>query len=161
MTAFTIAGSDLLECSRCDGIWTDAGTLRQICTDHEKQAAVLNMPGPPLEPGGLEKEIRYLPCPVCHQLMNRVNFARCSHVIVDVCKAHGTWFDKDELRRLVQFIRAGGLEKARGLQIADMEEARRRLDAARNANMQSDLEHSCEARGQSGLVADFLKALFG
>ena len=45
--------------------------------------------------------------------MNRVNFAKCSDVIVDVCKGHGTWFDKDELRQIVEFIRGGGMEQSR------------------------------------------------
>jgi hypothetical protein len=63
--------------------------------------------------------------------MHRVNFARCSAVIVDVCKPHGTWFDKDELRRIVEFIRAGGFDKARGAEIAELENQRRRLETAR------------------------------
>ena len=45
--------------------------------------------------------------------MNRINFARCSGVIVDVCKGHGTWFDASELREIVEFIRGGGLELSR------------------------------------------------
>jgi Zn-finger nucleic acid-binding protein len=45
--------------------------------------------------------------------MNRMNFAHCSGVVVDVCRGHGTWFDRDELRQIVEFIRAGGLELAR------------------------------------------------
>jgi len=45
--------------------------------------------------------------------MNRINFARCSGVIVDVCRGHGTWFDRDELSEVVQFIRGGGLDLAR------------------------------------------------
>jgi Zn-finger nucleic acid-binding protein len=45
--------------------------------------------------------------------MNRVNFARCSGIVVDVCKGHGTWFDRDELQQIVEFIRGGGLEAAR------------------------------------------------
>jgi hypothetical protein len=45
--------------------------------------------------------------------MNRVNFAHASGVIVDVCTNHGTWFDADELRRVLDFISAGGLESAR------------------------------------------------
>ncbi len=56
--------------------------------------------------------------------MNRVNFAHCSGVIVDVCKEHGTWFDADELRRIVEFIRAGGLVTTRARekqQILDMQ----------------------------------------
>ena len=47
----------------------------------------------------LTEKIRYIPCPICHELMNRVNFANFSGVIVDVCREHGTWFDRDELRR--------------------------------------------------------------
>jgi len=59
------------------------------------------------------EKISYAPCPQCGQLMNRVNFARCSGVIVDVCKAHGIWFDRDELSGIVEFIRGGGLDVAR------------------------------------------------
>jgi len=59
--------------------------------------------------------------------MNRVNFARCSNVGVDVCKTHGTWFDRDELRRIVEFIRAGGLDRAWIKQIEELERQRREL----------------------------------
>jgi hypothetical protein len=45
--------------------------------------------------------------------MNRLNFAHTSGVIVDVCTPHGTWFDADELRRVLEFITNGGLEAAR------------------------------------------------
>jgi Zn-finger nucleic acid-binding protein len=131
MKTVTIGTISLLECSRCEGIWIDVDSLRQICDEREKQAAVLGMPGPPDQPLGLEKQIRYVPCPVCRELMNRVNFAHCSHVIVDVCKAHGTWFDKDELRRTVEFIRAGGLEKARAQELEQIKDEQRKLEAAR------------------------------
>ena len=63
--------------------------------------------------------------------MNRDQFANCSHVIVDVCKPHGSWFDKDVLRRAVQFIRAGGLEKARSQELEQLKEEQRRLAFAR------------------------------
>ena len=59
--------------------------------------------------------------------MNRINFARCSGVIVDVCKGHGTWFDKQELTRIVEFIREGGLEASRQKEKAQIEEERRQL----------------------------------
>ncbi len=127
MEAVVIGGSNLHECPHCEGIWTDAETLRQICANREQQSAVLGMAShlPPNEGVELEKQIRYLPCPVCGGLMNRVNFANCSNVIVDVCRQHGTWCDRDELRRIVEFIRGGGLEKARVREIADLEEQRR------------------------------------
>jgi Zn-finger nucleic acid-binding protein len=138
MKMVMVGGSSLLECPQCEGLWADAANLQQICTEREKQAAVLGMPAPPVEAVSPEQNIQYVPCPVCHKLMNRVNFAHCSNVIVDVCKAHGTWFDKDELRRTVEFIRAGGLEKARARQLADIEDERRRLASALNTGIPFD-----------------------
>lgn len=135
MNAVAIGNASLRECPRCAGIWVDVRTLEQICADREKQAALLGTaaPLPTPQPGNLETNIRYVPCPVCKQLMNRVNFANCSHVVVDVCKGHGTWFDRDELRRIVEFIRAGGLATARAREMAELEVRRRRLNQAQSA----------------------------
>jgi len=156
-----IGASNLLECPKCEGIWADAASLEKICADREQQAAVLGMATSlPQESGDLET-VRYIPCPVCNKLMNRVNFANCSHVIVDVCKGHGTWFDKDELRRIVEFIRAGGMDQARARQIAELQDQQRQLNAARiggawdrpepHRNDYGDLELGISA------AADFLK----
>ena len=160
MKVAMIGSSGLQECPQCQGLWADVDTLQQICMQQEKQAAVLGMPAPAAEPAGPEKDIRYLPCPVCHKLMNRVNFAGCSHVIVDVCKAHGTWFDTDELRRVVEFIRAGGMEKARAHQMTQMEEERRRLEATRSSlgPMQSS---DWGSDSKDSLLPDLLRALLG
>jgi len=131
MNSVTVGTTSLLECSRCEGIWVDVETLNQIAADREKQAFVASAPAGEEEDLQVEANIRYVPCPVCHQLMNRQQFAHCSHVIVDVCKPHGTWFDKDELRRAVQFIRAGGLEKARSQELEQLKDEQRRLAFAR------------------------------
>lgn len=133
MKAVVIGTADLRECPRCEGLWVDKNTLQQICTDRERQAAVLGMStvmGTDLT-GTMERNIRYVPCPACQQLMNRVNFSRCSNVIVDLCARHGTWFDKDELRRIVEFIRAGGMDKARSMELRELDQKRRDLEAAR------------------------------
>ncbi len=129
-----VGKTDLRECPKCEGVWAGAGALQKICADREQQAAVLGIAIaiPVTESVPLES-IRYVPCPVCRKLMNRVNFARCSNVVVDVCKAHGTWFDKDELRRIVEFIRAGGVEKARASEITELARQRRALETARTA----------------------------
>jgi Zn-finger nucleic acid-binding protein len=131
LKAVLIGNTNLQECARCAGIWADTAALQQICVEREKQSAVLGLaaPLPTAETADFETKIRYLPCPVCGKLMNRVNFANCSHVIVDVCGAHGTWFDKDELRRMVEFIRQGGLEQARQRARDELEELRRKLTA--------------------------------
>jgi len=124
-----IGKNTLRECLKCEGVWADAETLHQICTDRAEQSAVLGtaMTIEPSQPAKWE-EVRYVPCPICKQLMHRVNFARCSTVIVDVCKPHGTWFDKEELRRVVEFIRAGGFDKARAMEIDELKRQRRALE---------------------------------
>lgn len=130
LSAVVIGKNNLRECSRCEGIWVDVHSLNQIYADREEQAAVLGMASVlPTDLTGKLEVVRYLPCPECRELMHRVNFARCSHVIVDVCKPHGTWFDKDELRKIVEFIRAGGLEKARMIEIQELEQQRRALQS--------------------------------
>jgi Zn-finger nucleic acid-binding protein len=135
MKAVVIGGAGLSECPRCGGIWADTSSFQQICADRERQSAVLGMATEiPAAPScGAAETVRYVPCPRCRKLMNRLNFARCSGVIVDVCKAHGTWFDHDELRRIVEFIRAGGLDVSRAREIADLEERKRELEAAEAA----------------------------
>jgi Zn-finger nucleic acid-binding protein len=161
MEAITIGASHLLECANCEGVWADAATLEQISTEREQQAAVLGMAGPHVEPGELEKNIRYLPCPVCRNLMNRLNFARCSFVIVDVCKPHGTWFDKDELRRSVEFIRAGGMEKARARQLQEIQDQQRRLSSMLpDSGLPVEREYRDAGTISSAIdIADFLVSL--
>lgn len=131
--AIVIGKVDLRECPKCEGLWADTDCMQRICTDREQQAAVLGVAAPIPQPLNARLEpIRYRPCPVCRQLMNRVNFANCSSVVVDVCRQHGTWFDKDELRRIVEFIQRGGFDKARAREIAELDRQRRKLEAARN-----------------------------
>jgi Zn-finger nucleic acid-binding protein len=161
-----VGNTRLKECPKGDGLWVDGVTLQQICQDREKQASVLGMGAGPVVPPahGLE-EVHYRPCPACGNLMNRVNFAGCSHVIVDVCMAHGTWCDRDELRQIVEFIRSGGLDKARSKQLAELQQRRRELNTARAVGGWSDFAPQPDKTSRGGfpgeIAADFLMALFG
>jgi Zn-finger nucleic acid-binding protein len=116
LRAIEIGNSSLRECSHCGGLWVDKDTLQKICDDHEKQEAVLGLgemnPITPSENPSASQRM-YIPCPVCGTLMNRLNFAGCSGIVIDWCKPHGTWFDYNELPRIVSFIREGGLKKSR------------------------------------------------
>jgi Zn-finger nucleic acid-binding protein len=130
---FELGATMLFECPQCDGIWVEAEAFERICADREQQSAVLGAASraPSQASAGAARggggAVRYVPCPVCGQLMNRLNFARCSGVIVDMCKGHGTWFDREELRGIVEFIRAGGLEASRQREREQMAEERQRL----------------------------------
>lgn len=117
MLPITLGGSAMRECESCGGLWLEVAAFENICADREHQAAVLGLASPVTghrkDPTAEEIKVRYFRCPQCGQLMNRMNFARCSGVIVDICRGHGTWFDLDELRAIIEFIRAGGLDLSR------------------------------------------------
>ena len=120
------------ECEKCGGIWLDVLSFEKICADREQQSAVLgtasNVPGHYIDISPDPIKVRYIPCPQCGQLMNRMNFAHCSGVIVDVCRGHGTWFDRDELREIIEFIRRGGLELSREKEKRAIEFERQQLE---------------------------------
>jgi Zn-finger nucleic acid-binding protein len=132
METLTIGDAPVGECPRCSGLWLDAATFERVSTQREAQSAVLAAVGGTAEPARAvpEEQVHYVPCPQCGKVMNRVNFARYSGIVVDVCKGHGTWFDADELRRVVEFIRSGGLDMARDKERHALEDERRRLVSA-------------------------------
>ena len=130
MSSITLGTTAMRECDSCAGLWVEVGAFEKICADREQQSALLGAasPAPAHQlPSGDPNKIRYVPCPQCGQLMNRINFARCSGVIVDICKGHGTWFDRDELSGIVQFIRGGGLEVSRQKEKTEIEFQRDQL----------------------------------
>ena len=131
MDSVVIGATSVRECSQCEGLWVDVASFEKICADREQQSAVLGAasPAPTHSAGDAVSKVSYVPCPECLQLMNRINFAKCSGVIVDVCKGHGTWFDRDELSRIVEFIRGGGLEASRTREKEQLNEARRQLES--------------------------------
>jgi hypothetical protein len=59
--------------------------------------------------------------------MNHRNFSRCSGVILDWCRDHGSWFDKRELQEIVAFIRNGGFKKARERELRNLRDEKARL----------------------------------
>ncbi|MGA9995556.1 MAG: zf-TFIIB domain-containing protein, partial [Pyrinomonadaceae bacterium] len=129
MESAAVGQTSIRECMKCNGLWIEVDSFEQICASREQQAVVLG--AATFVPDGKVlddlNKIRYVPCPVCGQLMNRVNFARCSGVIIDVCKGHGSWFDMDELRKIIEFIRAGGMDAARAKEKREIEDERRLL----------------------------------
>ena len=128
MQVATIGSSKVLECAHCLGLWLTTSAFEKICADKEQQSAVL---GSATLAGGNQTQsvskVTYIPCPECSQLMNRANFARCSGVIIDLCKQHGIWFDRDELSHIVEFIRAGGMDAMRAKEKVALEEERQKL----------------------------------
>jgi Zn-finger nucleic acid-binding protein len=159
-----ISTTSLRECQRCGGMWSDIETFESVCSDREKQSAVLGFASRRELAAAPPAKISYVPCPDCKQLMNRSNFARASGVIIDVCKKHGVWFDAEELPRIIEFIQKGGMELARQRERNEIEQERDRLRDERHrfgAVTANDPDKGDSSYGFAGSgVKSFLKALF-
>jgi Zn-finger nucleic acid-binding protein len=135
----SVGETTLHECEKCFGLWLDTVTLERVCRDAERQAVLLDAASAARAGANLPlQRVRYLRCPVCHELMHRTNFAGSSGVVMDVCREHGHWFEINELQRIVQFIRAGGMDRARERQKAELAEERRRWERAQRERDRQD-----------------------
>ncbi len=128
MVAVRVGKIHLNECRGCGGAWVTRQTFEDICRDQEQQEEVLGRPAEAAPRASNAKVKRvYIPCPVCRKLMNRMNFAGCSGVVVDWCKPHGIWLDHSELPQIIAFIQEGGLRRAREREKETLRAETRRL----------------------------------
>jgi Zn-finger nucleic acid-binding protein len=102
------AHTGLLECTGCGGLFVQKRALERILAEAGREHG-LPQDAPPPSTADTVEPVQYVKCPFCKALMNHVNFARRSGVVVDVCKEHGTWFDAGELTAIVEFAASGGL----------------------------------------------------
>ncbi len=124
-----------LECGRCAGLWLSDVSFQRLTDQAAEEGMHIEsrdrMPQarlPETDVPASEGAARYRPCAVCGQLMVRQHFGRQSGVIIDVCKYHGVWFDADELPRILDWIRSGGLARAN-----EEESARQKQEQAAEA----------------------------
>jgi Zn-finger nucleic acid-binding protein len=141
------------ECPRCGGMFVPRELLAELLCSAELGGGLRTS-----TPKVRLDEVRYVPCPLCHSSMNRVNFGRVSGVIVDVCKMHGTWFDAGELTRVIAFAASGGLEKTRAREKSDHREERQRASEV-HAQL-AVMEAQTRSRSRADDWNDFLNAIF-
>lgn len=131
-----LKGSDLLieRCSDCYGLFLDRGEIETLL-DHSVSEVfdintrhITNINKDRYRKG---QKIRYIKCPVCSVLMNRVNYGRRSGVIVDECRIHGIWLESGEITHLMEWKKAGGQLLDRQQQILAEHEKRKQERLAR------------------------------
>lgn len=151
------------ECEKCEGVWVNAETFEEICANHEKQAAVLQK-FDEIFTHKKPLKVNYVPCPDCKNLMNRSNFAKVSGIIIDSCKQHGIWFDSEELPKIIEFIRKGGIDRAREKEKLQIQGEKEQLRAEK-------FKHSVEQHrhrnirdnwdsGKNSTISEFINFLF-
>ncbi len=129
-----VAHGSVVECSRCGGLWLGHEDFVRVCASAENESLAEQFHQvQPSKPPSASGTAAYVPCVVCREFMNRRNYASASGVIMDVCKPHGVWLDHGEIDKILEFIRRGGLERARRRQIEKLEDQRRRLRAEQAA----------------------------
>jgi Zn-finger nucleic acid-binding protein len=146
------------ECPDCHGVFLDVTALERIIKERRaaRADAIFGHAGPPGDgPLPQPEGPVYIRCPDCETMMNRKNFAPGSGVIVDVCRAHGTWFDAKELPRVIDFVMDGGLERAQQREIErGKEEVRRQKSAAMAVSHGGAAAH--DTRDRVGVFGDLL-----
>ncbi len=98
-------------CERCFGLFFDVGEVQAFLEASTSPAFSINIreiANINEERAKRERQVRYKQCPECGVLMNRVNFAAMSGVVVDQCKVHGMWLDNGELIHLMEWKKSGG-----------------------------------------------------
>lgn len=122
----SVSGEVLERCAQCGGEYSTNETLRRLLDAH---AAPSGTHAEPYErPSPLSEPVRYRKCPACGEMMLRKNFLETSGVIVDVCSAHGVWFDRGELTQIFAFAATGELARAEQ-DLVKRIESRKRIDA--------------------------------
>jgi len=108
LVGMMVFGAKLNRCDTCDGLWVPAAFVEALSTKPEVRARLQPLAeraaaqAPRAEATGL---LAPAYCAVCREPMQRFAVATL-HVTIDACRQHGTWFDKDELGRVVAFMKA-------------------------------------------------------
>ena len=145
-------------------MFLDQTAIQRVITDREQaraEALLGALPKHELTTVVKKGERMYVKCPTCRTVMNRKQFATGAGVVVDVCKAHGTFFDVGELPAIIEFVVQGGLEKAAK---TELDRQRQQLRAERDqvraaaASMRFEVQPRHNA---GGALVDLLFSLFG
>lgn len=132
-----LEGAFLIErCERCLSLFFDPNEVETLL--EKSTAAVFQIDHARLNEAtrgreGTPSAARYYPCPVCRTAMSRVSFGARSGVIVDQCPRHGMWLEGGELRRLLEWRKAGGQihhDRRRAERLAEERKVERRRAAA-------------------------------
>lgn len=149
------------ECNRCGGLLVDHETLQHLTHARETEAGV-SMPGQVKRRTLDGGSVRYRGCPTCASIMTPRNFGGRSGILVDVCKAHGVWFDEDELTHVLDFVASGGLRDQRKNEIraAQAELSRKRLDSLLESRRQHSSGYDVHAHSAGAFVSVIGKLFF-
>ncbi len=102
---------EIERCKTCFGLFFDPGEIESLLDNSVTNVADINLK----LIKNINKDryqghrgVKYVKCPCCRILMNRINFGHRSGVILDHCSKHGVWVDSGEITHLMEWKKAGG-----------------------------------------------------
>lgn len=126
-------------CSECFGLFFDPGEIEILLDNAVSGAETVNLKHIQNinDDRYQSKKVKYIKCPVCRILMNRVNFGYRSGVVIDQCKKHGIWLNNGEITHLMEWKKAGGQLLAQQQQQEQPKRANVNPDLSRNQSHHS------------------------
>jgi len=95
-------------CTKCSGVWFDAGELELLLESMTLDETGLTMAEIMALPAKKVAEKARL-CPICRRKMRKVAIGSEPEVLIDVClRGDGIWFDGGELSQVIGQLRGTG-----------------------------------------------------
>lgn len=160
-----ISGFALHACTDCGGAWMDNAASQRIVQSFE-QSAVVAAHGLGREASKPVDTTELLECPVCHGALERV-VPGGTKVEVDICREHGTWFDRHEIERVAHAgERARKAKAAAAVDAAEATAAAAEGGAARGGVGAAEVPPSLESsntyvRGAKNIASSAVIAALG
>ena len=147
---------EIERCEKCFGLFFDPGEVETLLESMVSPVFTVNRE----LLGNINKDryqknkpVKYLKCPVCSKLMNRVAFGHRSGVVVDQCKAHGIWLDGGEITHLLEWKKAGGRL------LHEQKQAEKRTKQRRPAESRAEIEALMGRHTQQESEGDLLETV--
>jgi Zn-finger nucleic acid-binding protein len=144
----------LIGCDKCAGVFVPHDVFDMM--QEKRDSVVFSAIAPQKGQTPVESNASYVRCPVCKQVINRVNFARISGVIVDVCREHGIWFDGGEIEKIMDFVAHGGLQRAKQVDVERLKAEEELIKLKSNSGTRASVDTSW---GDFGLESDHVGLL--
>ena len=143
-------------CEQCFGLFFDPGEVETLLENVVSPVFAVNrelLGNINKDRYQKDKPVKYLECPVCRNMMNRVAFGHRSGVVVDQCKAHGVWLDGGEITHLLEWKKAGGQILHEQKQAEKSQKQRRPVDS------KADIEKLMQRYNKQDNESDLLETV--
>ena len=146
------------QCASCFGLFFDPGEVETLL--ETAVSPVFNINQELL--GNINKDryqkdkpVKYLECPECLNMMNRVVFGHKSGVVIDQCRAHGVWLDGGEISHLLEWKKAGGQI------LHEKRQTERRQQKRKPANARNEIDKLMQTSSRHSGEGDLLETVAG